>query len=385
MCKIKNITDLEDLDEEYVDELEIIKKSEKSVVLFGAGCTSGFIIQRFREFGIEPVIFCDNDINKIGMVISKINVISVKDAVTKYKDNWYYITTQLYYCPMRLQLLTIGIPEENIICYDFICQFEWEKNYKKYFMSNIELFKEIYEKYMKDPFSKQVFLARIAFLITRKREYVMSVRGNKQYFEPQLIDYQTIGEFIDIGTYIGDSIIDFLKYNCNPECRIWGFEPSDCLYKQAVINTISIHNTKIVKKAISDTNGIVSVQGTLGVMQTIDEKTKNSFIENKNENIFEACTLDNFFCGEKLINPFVKIDIEGAEMLALHGGKEIIRKYIPILAVCVYHKADDVITIIKFIIKQYPNYKFYLRHYSDNQTETVLYAIPEWGEVRNGK
>ena len=69
------------------------------------------------------------------------------------------------------------------------------------------------------------------------------------------------------------------------------------------------------------------------------------------------------------------MDIEGAELEALKGAKETIKRNHPKLAICVYHKPEDIVDIPKFILELDPEYKLYLRHYSDNAGETVLYAI----------
>ncbi len=71
------------------------------------------------------------------------------------------------------------------------------------------------------------------------------------------------------------------------------------------------------------------------------------------------------------------MDIEGSELKALEGATETIRKYKPKLAICVYHKPEDIIEIPKKILELNPNYKLWLRHYSYVDTETVLYAIDE--------
>ena len=69
------------------------------------------------------------------------------------------------------------------------------------------------------------------------------------------------------------------------------------------------------------------------------------------------------------------MDIEGAELSALKGAKHLIRYDRPICAICIYHKADDLWNIKNYLGKYIGKCKWYLRHYSDNQTETVLYAI----------
>lgn len=69
------------------------------------------------------------------------------------------------------------------------------------------------------------------------------------------------------------------------------------------------------------------------------------------------------------------MDIEGAELNALMGAESTIRTYKPILAICVYHKKEDLIDIPQFIMSIRADYKFYLRAYSRCTQELVLYAI----------
>ena len=75
------------------------------------------------------------------------------------------------------------------------------------------------------------------------------------------------------------------------------------------------------------------------------------------------------------------MDIEGSEKFALEGSKRLIENN-SVLAVSVYHLAEDIWKIPLIIMNLNPNYKFYkffLRHYSDINTETVLYCIPKSG------
>lgn len=72
---------------------------------------------------------------------------------------------------------------------------------------------------------------------------------------------------------------------------------------------------------------------------------------------------------------FIKMDIEGSEMEALIGAKNIIKKNKPKLAICIYHSDKDMIRIIEFIHSMVPEYKLYVRHHSFYSVETVLYAV----------
>lgn len=72
---------------------------------------------------------------------------------------------------------------------------------------------------------------------------------------------------------------------------------------------------------------------------------------------------------------FIKMDVEGAELEALKGAEATIKRDKPRCAICVYHKPEDIDTITEYLHKLVPEYKFYMRHYSLCDYETVLYAV----------
>ena len=81
-----------------------------------------------------------------------------------------------------------------------------------------------------------------------------------------------------------------------------------------------------------------------------------------------------------MINPeekvtLIKMDIEGAELQSLKGAKRIIQHDKPKLAICIYHKPEDMVEIPLYIKELVPEYKLYIRHHSSNVSDTVLYAV----------
>ena len=73
---------------------------------------------------------------------------------------------------------------------------------------------------------------------------------------------------------------------------------------------------------------------------------------------------------------YIKLDIEGFELRALMGAKDTIKKYKPKLAICLYHRPEDLFTIPLWIKDTFPSvdYRFFLDHHSIHSEETVLYA-----------
>ena len=69
---------------------------------------------------------------------------------------------------------------------------------------------------------------------------------------------------------------------------------------------------------------------------------------------------------------FIKMDIEGAELAALHGCEKTMIKHRPFLAICVYHRKNDIIDIPAYLNSILKDYHFYLR----GGYHTILWAIP---------
>ncbi len=58
----------------------------------------------------------------------------------------------------------------------------------------------------------------------------------------------------------------------------------------------------------------------------------------------------------------LKMDIEGAELHAIEGCRNIIEKYTPKLYICAYHRNEDMFSLPIKILEYNPNYKIYFRH-----------------------
>jgi FkbM family methyltransferase len=71
---------------------------------------------------------------------------------------------------------------------------------------------------------------------------------------------------------------------------------------------------------------------------------------------------------------FIKLDIEGAEVNALEGAANTLRRHRPRLAIAAYHRNDDLTRIPVTLRQMGVNYRFHLAHYTTHHGETVLYA-----------
>jgi len=238
---------------------------------------------------------------------------------------------------------------------------DFEEDYK----NNKSKYEYVYNL-LCDEKSKEVFTKVINFKISFDFKFMEGFTNNheEQYFDKELIPSISNINFVDGGTYIGDSLPYIIKNFPDFE-KIYCIEPN------------SLH-INIAKKSFGKYENIEFINCGLG-------NKKQVWLDNTSENQTN-CEHDyqgqNIDCLDNLIKEkvdFIKLDIEGAEQDALIGAKNCIKKYQPILAICIYHKAQDWYKIPQIVLDICADYDIYLRHYMEGIYETVMYFIPKKG------
>lgn len=187
-----------------------------------------------------------------------------------------------------------------------------------------------------------------------------------QYFDlPQLKERKENKEiFVDGGAYDGTSSVEFVKWCSGCRKKIYVWEP-DVISREACserLKKIDVEYKIIPKGLWKDTE----------LLRFDMQNNSCSNINDEGTMIIEVDSIDNII---KEPVTFIKMDIEGAEYQALLGAKNMITQYKPKLAIAVYHKPEDLWQLPYLIYEISPTYTFYLRHYSLDSNEIVLYAI----------
>ena len=164
--------------------------------------------------------------------------------------------------------------------------------------------------------------------------------------------YQHLNDevWVNCGSAVGDTIVKYL---------IKGYQ-----YKKIYMYEGNCGEYKKLQKVIEQLKfqGIQNIQ-SFNEFIGVDRSAENFDSKFKKESI-------------TLIN----MDIEGAEMGVLRGAKNILRKYRPVLAVCAYHNATDLLDIPSFIEDTVSDYLLYLRKYRGYEpnalNEYLFYAVP---------
>lgn len=186
-----------------------------------------------------------------------------------------------------------------------------------------------------------------------------------QYFDKEIMAPREGEVFIDGGCYDCDTDREFIKWCGGNYKKIYAFEPDLKNYGRCLelCRTENIQNISLYQKGLWSCETELSFQETGNAAARIGEGTV----------VIQTVAIDAVVGDEPV--SFIKMDIEGAELEALRGAEQTIRKNRPRLAICIYHKPEDVIEIPEYILSLHSDYKLYMRHYSPNDCETVLYAV----------
>lgn len=283
----------------------------EGIIIFGCG-HDGRESKRVLDVCKIPLdFFCDSDNSKVGTKIDGVAVISVEEAVEKYQRYVVILGSKIYYREMQDRLLALGFPKDHII---------------------------------------------------QSRNLLFQAYTGKQYFD--IFEAEEAEVFIDAGAYGGETMLDFVKWTGGKYKKIIELEPLKemCTVIREMCEQRAIRSVQIEEVAAWDKREKLF----------FSEEKSGSKVEEQGERLIKGVDIDSIV-GDEIVT-FIKMDIEGSERKALEGARNTIKRDKPKLAVCLYHRLEDIIELPSYILELVPEYKLYIRHYRSNVCETVLYA-----------
>jgi FkbM family methyltransferase len=247
------------------------------------------------------------------------------------------------------------------------------------FAREFDKLETVYNTLLDDECSKRTYRNVIMGHLEQDNEYRKSVYVRNQYFE--LPEFNTISPkevFVDCGAWAGDTVEAFINNRFGQFKRIYAFEPTEKAYKALNYrrdrllreNALDEEQIVTVKRAVSDENKVIFFQDNVN-------SSTSGYVLNDNDGNGEeihAVSLDSYFEEIEDKPTFIKADIEGSEGELVRGAERIISESKPRMALCIYHRPEDLYELPLRIKELNHEYKMAVRHHEPDEHETILYC-----------
>lgn len=370
--------------EKIVEEL---KTTNQPVVIFGTGNYAKYMSKAFASVGIPISGYAvDEKYYKPNQKFLGLPILNF-DAIVDEEPEKYIFLLGLQACQRVYDFVEDSRIKKYVIFHDIGLK-ACEVNYD-FILQNQDKFFETYEL-LSDDLSKNTMIAYLKGHITFNPLYQKDFYVNEKSYFNSLVKpvlEKKSGGYVDCGAgpYYGDMISQYIEFVDGNYEKIFAFEPCVNPFNELkkIVEEKGYKNVELFNCGVSDKNGTM-------IFQT--DKITDAVFSWSTDIIRDENMVKNFR-GEDISLPvrtiddtvgdfpihFIKMDIEGSELAALNGAKKTLKNSQPALAICAYHKKEDLITLPQFLKNFYPNAKFYLRKEIEACTlfDLVLYVIPD--------
>jgi FkbM family methyltransferase len=345
------------------------------VALFGTGQFGEWVLGRLRKAGVEPCCFCDNSPARWGTRMHGVEVLSPADAVQRFGQTASFVVTIYNGSAVRRQLREMGCRQvlpAALLFWKYPGEFmpELGIDAPDRLADEMEQIRQCYAL-LSDERSRQELCDQVEWRYWMRPEYLpLPVNQSELYFPSDLVAETEAEVLVDCGAFDGDSIRSFMRRGKN-FLHLYALEPDAA-------------NLAALRASVKDLPDGLREKITVWPYAVGENDEKVCFVEThdvaskvsaSNEGIAIECRrLDSLPWDFK--PTYIKMDIEGWEPLALTGGAELLKREMPVLAICLYHRTEHLWQIPNLIHSLAPGYSLYLRRYAEDCWEQVCYAVP---------
>ncbi|MDD2805591.1 MAG: FkbM family methyltransferase [Elusimicrobiales bacterium] len=341
------------------EDLKELKASGLPVVLYGDGWYAPYLREYLARRGLSAAaVFTDAGFTASGAAVS---FDEVNGRFGRFNIVIAFANSRLAREKLaRLDLARVA----GVYFFDVMGELLNNTFGRAYLEAHKAQFGAAYEL-LADDLSRETCAAFINSKLGGPAEALADVSRKEQYFPKDIMELSDREVFVDGGAYTGDTLLTFMRLTggrCE-RCCAFEPEPANAVKLKATVEKRGLRGVTVFNK------GLWSSPATLPF--AVWHGTSASAVSGEGEVSVEAETVDRAAPDAT----FIKLDIEGAELEALKGAAETIKRNRPKLAVCVYHKPGDLFEIPLFLRSLAPEYRFYLRQHQPVACETVLYAV----------
>jgi FkbM family methyltransferase len=349
------------------------------LVLFGAGGLGRRTLSGLRRIGVEPLAFADNNSGLWGTSIDGVAVMSPQSAVRKYGRQAAFVVTIWGgtgpdTMPQRRQhLLDLGCATVVTFAPLF---WKYADVFAPYYAFDLphrtaeqaDEIRRVFSLWADDA-SRLEFVAQLKWRMLADFGALHAPVKHEIYFPADLVDLQPTEVFIDCGAYDGDTIRSLLRHDVVTDGQIVAFEP-DAASFQRLQDYANVLPQRVRER-------FELHQAAVGERRTkvqFDSTGTDASAVGSGASLVDCLTLDETLSDR--LPTYLKMDIEGSELDAVIGAGAVIRRSLPVLAICVYHHHDHMWRIPAAIADLSDQFRFYLRPHLMEGWDLVCYGVP---------
>jgi FkbM family methyltransferase len=345
------------------------------LVLFGSGQFGQWVLGRLRKAGVEPLCFSDNNRSRWGSRVDGIEVVSPSEAAERYGNSACFVVTIYNGSAARKQLRDLGckvVLPAALLFWKHPDQFMPDLGIDRpeRLVEEAEAIRECIAM-LADERSRQELCDQLEWRYWMRPEYLpLPANEGELYFPPDLVRDNGEEVLVDCGAFDGDSVRSFVRRGRGFR-HIYAMEP-DAANLERLNASVSALPEELGAKVTVWPYAVGDKDEVIRFVETHDVSSR---VSTSNEGVAIDCRrLDSLPWKAK--PTYIKMDIEGAEPWALAGAAELLRREMPVLAICLYHRTEHLWQIPNQIHALSPQYAIYVRRYAEDCWEQVCYAVP---------
>lgn len=338
-----------------------LKNDGKPVVLYGMGDGADKVLRAFEQYGIRASAVMASDEFVRGQSFQGFTVKKLADIEREFSDfnialcfasQLEDVMNTIKVVAKKHTTLVPGVPVFGNVLFDedFISKYS----------------KQIYNAYylLADEQSKKVFENTLRFYYTGKITLLDEITTDKNEAFNNILKLGQDEVYVDLGTYNGDTIDEFLHYSGGNYRKIVAFEPNSKNFSKLQIHCSEMEKVELWQLGAYSHNTVLEFNNKAGRNSAIAESGTKT----------RVASVDTILCGTAA--SYVKADVEGADYETILGMKNTLKNFKPKLNFSAYHRFEDIFRLALLINEINPEYKIFLRHHPYIPAwDTNLYCI----------
>ena len=346
---------------ETCDVWQRLRETDKPIVCYGMGNGADKILAVLDRLGVAVSDFFASDGFVRGHQFHGKRVLSYSEVCEKYEDMLIVISfasslpevlARFDEIDARFETVAPDVPVSG----DTLFTYAW-------FDENRSGFEAVYDM-LADEESRCIYENIINYKLSGKICYLREAVSDEYLVNRDLVQPQTIGSYLDLGAYNGDTVRKLLEIAPNLK-NIWAMEPDARNFRKlsAYADEEPRAQVRVYPYAAWNQRETLTFRVEGNRNSTIDKNgTTGIAVAQAKVRTVEAECPDAVLAGARV--DYIKYDVEGAEREALLGTAKTISAYQPRLLVSLYHRTEDLFALPMLVRELCPDYRLYLRRFA---------------------